>query len=161
MYAAARAVLREMPSNVRGAAFAEGLVLLPIPFDAHDRFSRITWSEQLPLVARLLNWRALLKVRGAYDSGSTVFRLAASGIKSSADQANARQMTTELKELFIGVAKEFEEGLKLFPLGRLLNSEERADFDSELRKWRESHCSKKPIIFPIILESAKFSSEKP
>jgi hypothetical protein len=146
MRAAARAVLSEMLDNAREAAFAQGLVMPPLPFTASDRFSRATWSEQLPLVAQLLNWQALLKVRRAYNSGSTVFRLVESGIKSSADQANTRRITTELKDLLVGVAQEFEESLKLFPLGLLLNGEERTDFDSELVKLRDEIESGEKVI---------------
>ncbi len=137
MRAAARAVLSEMLANAKLACHAASVVQPQIPFESAGRFSRAAWSEQLPLVAQLLNWDSLTKVRGAYDSGSAIFGSVGYDLVCSAPAEHA----CELQELFVGVGKEFLTAIESFVLAGLLNENETANLKADLAGLRQRIAS--------------------
>ncbi len=79
--AAARGLLAEMMNNTNLAL--RGIMSAPVTYPEH--FSIEVWTGQLPLVAQLLSWTDLDKIRDAYDIQSSVLETVNATAKATSE----------------------------------------------------------------------------
>jgi hypothetical protein len=80
--AAGRGLLAEMMNNANLAL--RGIMSAPVTYPEH--FSIEVWTGQLPLVAQLLSWTDLDKIRDAYDIQSSVLETINATAKATAER---------------------------------------------------------------------------
>jgi hypothetical protein len=125
--AAGRGLLAEMMNNANLAL--RDVMSAPAAYPEH--FNSQVWTGQLPLVAQLLSWKEVDKIRDAYDIQFSVLKIASLAAKATA-AGKHRQATKLMFEHFGTLAERLVEAM--VPLADVvLENEDHREFGKQIR----------------------------
>lgn len=126
--AAGRGLLAEMMNNANLAV--RGVITAPATYPEH--FSEQVWTGQLPLVAQLLSWTEVDKIRDAYDIQFSVLENASLAAKATAEGKHG-QAAKSMFESFATLANRLVEAM--VPLAdAVLENQDRREIGKQIRK---------------------------
>jgi hypothetical protein len=128
--AAGRGLLAEMMNNANLAL--RGVMSAPATYPEH--FSSQVWTGQLPLVAQLLTWAEVDKIRDAYDIQFSVLENASLAAKATAEGKHG-QAANSMFENFGTLADRLVEAMR--PLAdAVLENEDHREIGRQIRKLK-------------------------